>query len=44
MVTHPSPIKPAANKDWSALATGQLRKMGLEEVLQGRGETIDQYG
>ena len=35
MVTHPSPINPAANKDWSALATGQLREMGLEEVVQG---------
>ena len=37
MVTHPSPINPAANKDWSALATGQLREMGLEEVVRGGG-------
>ena len=40
MVTHLSPIKPATNKDWSAVATGQLRKIGLEEVEEEE-ETVD---
>jgi single-strand selective monofunctional uracil DNA glycosylase len=28
-ILHPSPASPAANRDWSGLATGQLRQLGL---------------
>jgi single-strand selective monofunctional uracil DNA glycosylase len=28
-ILHPSPASPAANRDWSALASGQLRSLGL---------------
>ena len=34
MITHPSPINPAANKDWISLATGQLEEMGVEENIR----------
>jgi single-strand selective monofunctional uracil DNA glycosylase len=29
VITHPSPANPAANRGWSALATRQLRELGL---------------
>lgn len=36
---HPSPINPAANKNWTALAVGTLRESGVLELVRGgRGE------
>ncbi len=34
-ITHPSPINPAANKDWTALATAQLTELGVMDVVKG---------
>lgn len=42
VITHPSPINPAANKDWIALATKQLRELGLEKDIRGSGESKDE--
>jgi single-strand selective monofunctional uracil DNA glycosylase len=28
-ILHPSPASPAANRNWSLLATGQLRSLGI---------------
>ena len=34
-VMHPSPINPAANKDWPKVVTSQLTELGLLEVIRG---------
>lgn len=34
-ITHPSPINPAANKDWTGLAVGQLTELGVVDVVKG---------
>ena len=36
-ITHPSPINPAANKDWNGLATSQLRSLGVLDTICDRG-------
>ena len=36
-ITHPSPINPAANKDWKGLATSQLAALGLLDIVSCRG-------
>ena len=28
-ILHPSPASPAANRDWTGMATNQLRKLGV---------------
>ena len=35
-ITHPSPINPAANKDWKGLATSQLATLGLLDIVSGK--------
>lgn len=35
-ITHPSPINPAANKDWKGLATSQLASLGLLDIVSGK--------
>ena len=35
-ITHPSPINPAANKDWKGLATSQLASLGLLDTVSGK--------
>ena len=35
-ITHPSPINPAANKDWKGLARSQLAALGLLDIVRGR--------
>lgn len=37
-VTHPSPINPAANKDWTGLAISQLTDLGVLEIVKGTAE------
>ena len=32
-ITHPSPINPAANKDWKGLATSQLAALGVLNLI-----------
>ena len=34
-ITHPSPINPAANKDWTGLVTSQLSDLGVLEIIRG---------
>ena len=41
-ITHPSPINPAANKDWKGLATSQLAALGLLSVISCKSEQNDQ--
>lgn len=41
-ITHPSPINPAANKDWKGLATSQLAALGLLSVISGKSGQNDQ--
>lgn len=36
-ITHPSPINPAANKDWKGLATSQLAALGLLGIISCSG-------
>lgn len=38
-ITHPSPINPAANKDWKGLVTTQLTDLGLINIISGKSET-----
>ena len=37
-ITHPSPINPAANKDWKGLATSQLSSLGLLDIIRGKSD------
>lgn len=39
-ITHPSPINPAANKDWKGLATSQLVSLGLLNVVCGKPDEV----
>ena len=41
-ITHPSPINPAANKDWKALATSQLCDLGLLSIISGKSDSSKQ--
>lgn len=34
-ITHPSPINPAANRDWNSLATSQLAALGVLDIVKG---------
>ena len=34
-ITHPSPINPAANRGWAALAISQLTERGVLEIVKG---------
>ena len=38
-ITHPSPINPAANKDWKGLATSQLAALGVLDLIRISMET-----
>ena len=40
-ITHPSPINPAANKDWKGLATSQLDNLGLLHIVSGKVDGSD---
>ena len=35
-ITHPSPINPAANKDWKGLATSQLASLGVLNIISDK--------
>ena len=37
-ITHPSPINPAANKDWKGLVTSQLASIGILDIVSGKAE------
>lgn len=39
-IMHPSPINPAANKDWKGLATSQLAALGLLDIISGKSEEV----
>ena len=34
-ITHPSPINPAANKDWTGLVTSQLSDLRILDIIRG---------
>ena len=34
-ITHPSPINPAANKDWTGLVTSQLSDLRILDIIKG---------
>ena len=38
VVMHPSPINPAANKEWPKVMTSQLTELGVLEVIRGHSE------
>lgn len=39
-ITHPSPINPAANKDWKGLATSQLTALGVTDLIRGKSDRV----